>query len=175
MQERSKSMSTRDAVFSMTTLILIACFFGSCASSGASEAEPPLVRSRPGPVPGEAFLRAPDRTLLAEEVHLEIPLYLEGELFLAGNKVKRWEEDGKKMKAALGLARAQFAEGLSIRETERIVVSLPASANKITLRARGFVVMIDQGEKRVVRNATALEVNGDTVVFRGPYKDVKLK
>jgi len=168
-------MFTRHVLTSVTTLIALACLLGGCASSGTSETEPPLVRPRPDPVPGEEFLRAPDRTLLAEEVQLEVPLHLESELFLAGNKVKRWEEDGKKMKAAFGLARAQFAEGLAIRETERIVVAFPANSSQIRLRARGFVVMIDQGENRVVRNATALEVNGNTVIFHGPYKDLKLK
>jgi len=157
-------------------------FFGICGVvvvAGCVTTSPPPERapekSTYAPVPGEDFLRAHGRTILAREVQLELPLHLESELFLAGNKVHRGEKNGKKIKEALGMARGKFAEGLAIREAERIQVSFLAEPGPIRLMARGHVVLIDQALKRVVRDATALEVRGKTVLFHGPYKDEKLK
>lgn len=127
------------------------------------------------PVVGEAFLRGENRTLLAEEVCLELPLHLESEVFLAGNRTHRWEKNGKKMKEALGMARVKFGEGLEIREAHRILIAFSPAGNTIRLTARGHIVFIDLAMKRVVREATALEVQGKTVLFHGPYKDEMLK
>ena len=49
-------------------------------------------------------------------------------------------------------------------------VTAPA-CEKIRLKARGLVVFLDQSAGRVVRNATSLDVNGEAVVFRGPYTE----
>ena len=126
-------------------------------------------------MPGEDFLRGENRTLLAAEVRLELPLHLESEVFLAGNETRRWQKNGKKMKEALGMARVKFGEGLEIREAGRILVEFSPGGNTIRLVARGHVVFIDMELKRVVRDATALEVQGKTVLFHGPYKDEMLK
>ncbi len=147
---------------------------GCTTTTPSPEAGPPGKKSY-APVAGEAFLRGENRTLLAEEVRLDLPLHLESEVFLAGNKTHRWKKNGKKMKEALGMARVKFGEGLEIREAHRILIAFSPAGDTIRLAARGHVVFIDMAMKRVVRDATALEVQGKTVLFHGPYKDEMLK
>jgi hypothetical protein len=157
----------RDAMSVALVLLLVSC---ATTESGPDASVKPEKKARPA-VSGETFLRGENRTILADEVRLELPLFLEAELFLAGSKVRRGQQDGKKIKEALGMARAKFAEGLEIRETHRILVTLIPGGNTVRLVARGHVVLIDQAENRVVRDATAIEVNGDIVLFHGPYQD----
>lgn len=145
-----------------------------CRSS-APPAEGPPVRHTYPPVPGEAFLRAERRVLLAREVRMELPLHLEAELFLAGNEMKRWTADGKKMKAAYGLARAKFAEGLEIREAEHILVVFPPDGDRVRLEARGAVVFLDVADNRRVTHAVGMELGGNTAVFRGDYREEPLQ
>jgi hypothetical protein len=150
---------------------LLAGIAGGCASSAAPE-EIEKVPVTYAPVPGEAFLRAPDRTLVALEVRIAMPLHLESEVFLGGDKVRRYKDGDKKVKEARGHASMQFAEGLRIHhDTERVIVTFDPAADRIRLKARGQVLFMDQAEGRKVSEATSLEVNGATVVFRGPYKE----
>lgn len=144
---------------------------GGCASDAGPE-KPNKVRITYPPVPGEAFLRAPDCTLVALEVRVSVPLHLEPEVFLGGDKVRRFTEGDKKMKEARGHASMQFGEGLRIHhDTERILVTFDPACKKIRLKARGLVVLVDQNAGRVVRDATSLDVNGDVVVFHGPFTE----
>ena len=169
-----RSRSIPELLLVALAVCALAGLEAGCASPPAEPEGPPVRHTYP-PVPGEAFLRAEKRTLLAREVRLELPLHLESELFLRGNEVKRWTAEGKKLKAAYGLAGARFADGLEIREAEHILVTFPSDCDRIRLEARGSVVFIDQAENRVVREATGMELNANTPVFHGPYQDERLK
>jgi hypothetical protein len=150
---------------------LVGALATGCATSATPDG-PRKVRVNYAPVPGEKFLRAPDRTLLALDIRISMPLHLEPEVFLGGDKVRRFADGDKKVKEARGHASMQFAEGLRIHhDTERVRVTFDPDADRIRLKARGLVVFVDQAAGRVVRDATSLDVNGDSVVFRGPYTE----
>ena len=157
------------------TWILLSLVAAGCATvpEGPVESGAPT-RTKYAAVPGEAFLRGEGRTILCQEAKLELPLHLEADLFVVGDKVRRTQKAGVKYREAIGMARVKFAEGVEIREASRILVTF-SDCDRISLSARGHVVFLDQTDRRVVRDATALVLEGDEAKFRGPAREETLK
>ncbi len=168
---------SRSSIMLVAALALLAPLVSGCASGDASDegiaqlGAP--VRATYPPVPGEEYVRASGRTVLCQTAELEVPLHLESELFVVADKVARDKDADRKRREGLGHARVKFAEGIEIREAERILVTF-SDCDRIRVVARGNVVFIDQEAGRVVRNASTMRIEGNNVRFEGPYRVERL-
>lgn len=168
----SRSFTAPVAGLALLAAVVTGCASGETADEAIAPLGPPTRATYP-PVPGEEYVRAGGRTVLCHTAELEVPLHLESELFVVADKVARAKEEDRKLREGLGHARVKFAEGIEIREADRILVTF-SDCDRIRVVARGDVVFIDQEAGRVVRNASSMRIEGNNVRFDGPYRVERL-